>query len=185
MSSWWSLDARIAAGDLIGLGLQGAVGSQDAQLSAACSLGVGHGQAGHVQHRHGQCLGQAVVEIVGGVAGDSNDRSAVVYQAETVLLHDGEGIVLAFAHDERRAVRRGRAGGNDDVNMILVTGCGGVVDQHLVQVAAGGRPQPTQDAQNFFMGVLRQFFLRRGTPLLITVFLFIIKRSGEICKMLI
>ena len=179
------LDARIAAGDLVGLCLQGAVGSQDAQLSAACSLGIGHGQAGHVQHRHRQRLGQAVVEIVGGVAGDSNDRSAVVHQAETVLLHDGEGIVLAFAHDERRAVRRGRAGGNDDVNMILVTGCGGVVDQHLVQVAAGGRPQPTQDAQNFFMGVLRQFFLRRGAPLLITVFLFIIKRSGEICKMLI
>ena len=180
-----TINALRLAGELICLGGQRAVRCQNAQLCAACRLSIGHGQPRHVQHRHGQCLGQAVVEIVGGVAGDSNDRSAVVHQAETVLLHDGEGIVLAFAHDERRAVRRGRAGGNDDVNMILVTGCGGVVDQHLVQVAAGGRPQPTQDAQNFFMGVLRQVFLRRGAPLLITVFLFIIKRSGEICKMLI
>ena len=153
------VDASVAAGNLIGLGLQGAVRCQDAQFGAACGFGVGHRQAGHVQHRHRQGFGQAVIKIVGRVAGDGNDRGTVVNQAGAVLLHDGKGILFAFAHDERRAVRRGRAGRNDDVDMILIAGCRGMVDQHLVQVAAGGRPQPAQDAQHFLVGVLRQFFL--------------------------
>ena len=52
-----------------------------------------------------------------------------------------------------------------------------MVDQHLVQVAAGSRPQPTQDAQNFFMGFCR-FFSVVGAPSFITVF-FIYKGGGN------
>ena len=88
-----------------------------------------------------------------GVAGDSQHGGTVVHQTEAVLLHHGEGVSLAFAHDEGGAVGRGCAGGYDDVDMVLVAAGRGVVNEHLVQIAAGGRPQPAQNTQNRFFAV--------------------------------
>lgn len=151
------------AGQLVGLRRQRAVRRQDAQLRAARRLGVGHGQPGHIQNRYRQRLSQAVVKIMRCVAGYRQHRGTVVYQAEAVLLHHGKGVILAFAHDERRAVGCGRPGRDHNVDMVLIPRSRGVVDQHLVQVTAGRRPQPAQYTQHLFLW----FGLRRGTPLLI------------------
>ena len=171
-------DALCLAGQLVGFGRQRTVGRQNAKLCTARRLGVGHRQPGHVQHRHGQRFGQPVIKIMCRVAGNRQHRRAVMHQTEAVLLHHGEGVVLAFAHDERRAVGRRRTGRNDDVDVILIAAGRGVVDQHLVQVAARGRPQPAEDAQHLFLW----FGLRRGTPLLIITLIIYYKANRAIMQ---
>ena len=166
------------ASDLVGFSRQRAVRGKDAQLCAARRLGIGHRQAGHIQHRHRQRLGQTVIEVMRRVAGDCQHRGAVMHQAEAVLLHHGKGVILAFAHDERRAVGRGRPGRDHNVDMVLIAAGRSVIDQHLVQVTAGRRPKPAQYAQHLFLW----FGLRRGTPLLITTVILYYKACSEIMQ---
>ena len=172
------VDVLRLAGQLVGLRRQRAVRRQDAQLRAARRLGICHGQPGHIQHRHRQRLSQAVVKIVRCVAGYRQHRGTVMYQAETVLLHYGKGVILAFAHDERRAVGRRCPRRNNNVDVILIAAGRGVVDQHLVQVTAGSRPQPAQYTQHLFLW----FGLRRGTPLLIITLIVYYKACSEIMQ---
>ena len=172
------VDVLRLAGQLVGFRRQRAVRRQDAQLRAARRLGVGHGQPGHIQHRYRQRLSQAVVKIMRCVAGYRQHCGTVVYQAETVLLHHGKGVILAFAHDERRAVGRRCPRRNNNVDVVLIAAGRGVVDQHLVQVTAGRRPQPAQYAQHLFLW----FGLRRGTPLLIITLIVYYKACSEIMQ---
>ena len=113
-----------------------------------------------------------------GVAGNGQHGSTVAHQADAVLLHHIKGVILAFAHDERRAVGRGRPRRNNNVDMVLIAAGRGVVDQHLVQVTAGSRPQPAQYAQHLFLW----FGLRRGTPLLITTVIIYYKANRAIMQ---
>ena len=172
------VNALRLAGKLIRLGGQRAVRCQNAQLCAACRLSIGHGQPRHVQHRHGQCLGQAVIKIVRRVAWNRQHRCAVVYQAEAILLHHSKRVILTFTHDERCAVRCRRAGRDDNVDMVLVARRGCVVDQHLIQITAGRGSQPSQDSQHLFLW----FCLQRGTPLLIVHLQYIIRLTAQLCK---
>ena len=139
--------ADIPAGDLIRFRQQGAVRCQNPQLMAPGRLGIRRGQARHVQYRYRQGRGQAVIKIMRGVAGNGQHGSTVAHQADAVLLHHIKGVILAFAHNKGCAVRGGRARGDDDINVVLIFLGGGMVGDHLVQVAARRRAKAPHNSQ--------------------------------------
>ena len=114
------LHAMLFKHALVGFGRHCAGGGQQGGLFYAALFYVQHGFFHHVQNGHARCLFQLVVKIMGRVAGNGQHICAKGNKAVRIRLHNVKGVFCALPKNVGSAVRRGGAGIDDDVNMVLV-----------------------------------------------------------------
>ena len=105
-------------------------------------------------------IGNLLVEVMRGIAGDGNNLRARFGKLFYARLHGRERRFFAFSENIIRSVGNGSLTDQNDVEMILITARFCMFRDQLIKIDAGSRSQSAEDSESFchntaFLRILR------------------------------
>ena len=141
---------RLLQGITINAGMPGATGGEDGNAAArraTCAQG-GNGAIGDMQEGQDGAFAQGADVVVRGIAGHEQQFGPGSFETARAANEVRQRIIAAAA-DVRGAVGDLRIAVDEDVQMILIAACSGVVGDFLVEVYGRLRSHAANDAKGF------------------------------------